>query len=130
MKAQEIQEIITNYNALEQHTEKVIEKLGKLDSNMYGTARGIEEINFYETEVSVQCDNSWRGCPDTHYFDFPISFLSMSDEELEKAVIAERERREEEERLKKERIREESRLKHEQQEKLQYERLKKKFENQ
>ena len=128
MKAEKIQQIIEDYNALEAHTLKVIEKLEKLDSKMYGTARGIDNITYDEKEIGVECDNSYCGDRDTHYFYFPTSFLSMTDKQLEKAVLVEKEKREEEERLKKEQIEKEIRAKQEQQERLQYERLKKKYE--
>jgi hypothetical protein len=128
MKAEKVQQIIADYNALEDHTLRVIDKLGILDSKMYGTARGINNISYDEKEVGVECDNSYCGDNDTHYFYFPISFLSMPDEELEQAVLVEKQKREEEERLKKQQIEKELRAKQEQQERLQYERLKKKFE--
>jgi len=129
MKAQEIQETIKRYDALYAHAEKVIGKLCLLDSKMYNIARGIEEITFDEEYVGVECDDSCCGDRDTHYFEFPISFLSMSDEELAKAVVTEKERRIEQERIRAEKVEMERKLKIEQQEKLQYERLKKKFEN-
>ncbi|MFW6246822.1 MAG: hypothetical protein ACOC22_01455 [bacterium] len=91
---------------------------------------GVENINIYNDEVSVECDNTCMGCPDTHYFSFPVFFLSMTDEELEKAVVVEKERREEEERMEALRKLQDELRKKEEQERLQYERLKKKFENQ
>ena len=125
---EKIQQIIKDYNVLEDHTMKVIDKLEKLDSKMYDTKRGVDNITYDEKEVGVECDNSWGGLDITHYFYFPTSFLSMTDKQLEKAVVVEKEKREEEERKKKEQIEKEIRLKQEQQERLQYERLKKKYE--
>ena len=129
MKAEKIQQIIEDYNALEDHTLKVINKLGMLDSKMYSIKRGIDNITFDKKEIGVECDYSWGGDRDTHYFYFPTSFLSMTDKQLEQAVVVEKEKREEEERKKKQQIEKELRLKQEQQERLQYEKLKKKFEN-
>lgn len=129
MEAERIKEIIKSYEELQEYTEKLIDKLKKLDGDMYNTARGIELIDFYEDEVVVECDNSWCGDSEKHYFHIPISFLSMDDSELEKSVKEERDKREEEKRIEKERKEEEKRQEKEERERELYERLKRKFES-
>jgi len=129
MKIQEIQEIVEKYNELQEHSETVIAKLTKLDSKEYDISRGIEEISIDLNFVYVTCDNTYRGCVDTIYFKFPISYLSMDDDELKNTVIEMKERREEKKRIEKEIAEKEERIKREERERQQYESLKKKFEN-
>lgn len=132
MEQSEIKRIVSEYDNLYLLAEEVCEKLNKLDGDVYNTGRYIDDISFVvdEEKVCVSCDNSYRGCDDDTFFSFPMSFLSMTDEELEKGVLVEKQRREEEEKIRREKEQEEQRLDHERRERLQYERLKKKFENQ
>lgn len=67
------------------------------DLSRFSKARGIESIEFDEDEVAIICDDSYSGCWDTHLIRFPIAWLALSDEELMKVVLAEKEAREKKE---------------------------------
>lgn len=127
MKLEEINEIVSNYYKLVVLAKEKIKIIEEFDSQ-YCTARGIEEISFESDYVNVKCDNSCRGCYDTLYFSFPISFLTKNEDELKNIVIYDKELRLEKER----KAKEESKLKEkqdaEQRDLEQYKRLKEKFE--
>ena len=124
----EIREIVENYNRLYELAKAKIAIMGPLDST-YNTARGITDISFEESVVSVTCDDSSRGCYDELWFEFPIEWLSKDDEELKRVVETERDRRREEERLQKELKDNQAKLAAEEREKQEYQRLKAKFDD-
>lgn len=102
MELNEINKIIADYDNLIRTVESKVVVLEKLDS-IYHTARGIDEVYFENDRVYVHCDNSFRGFTDTLYFDFPIQWLTKTDDELKQLVIDERDAREKKEREIKER---------------------------
>ncbi len=85
MNSDQINETISNYDKLIALAKDKIKILEKADTK-YSTLRGIETITFEDDKVWVKCDDSCRGSYDSHYFDFPISFLSLSDTELTNEV--------------------------------------------
>lgn len=123
MELKEIKEIVNNYEKLCQLATEKIKVIEKLDSK-YTTSRGIEDISFYDDVVSVTCDDTCMGCYDNLYFEFPIVWLSKTDDELKELVVIQRE--------KERKAKEEKQLKDEQEaeqrELEQYKRLKAKFE--
>lgn len=127
MKLEEIKEIIHNYEKLYELATEKIKVIEKIDAE-YTTSKGIEIISFYDDTVSVTCDDTWMGCYDTRYFNFPIGWLSKTDAELEELVVTQRELKAEKERKEKEEKRLKEKKESEQRELEQYQRLKAKFE--
>ena len=127
MELKEIKEIVNRYEELCQLAIEKIKMIEKLDSE-YTTSRGIEDISFYDDLVSVTCDNTCRGCYDIRSFNFPITWLSKTDAELEEIVVIRRELKAEKERKAKEEKQLKEKKEIEQRELEQYKRLKAKFE--
>lgn len=128
MTQEEIKLAIELHSKLEELVEKVSYKLEKLDSKLYRTGNYIENISFENDLVYVTCDDSYSGCSnESCYVNFPISWLSLSDEELESVVLTERELRLEKEREKKRLEDEKLKLEKEEKDRKEFERLKKKF---
>ena len=128
MELNEINKIIADYDNLIKIVESKVVVLEKLDFK-YCTARGIDDIFFENDRVCVRCDNSFMGCADTLYFDFPIQWLTKSDDELKQLVIDERDAREKKEREIEERKLLEENKRREQFEHEQYLKLKLKYES-
>jgi len=127
MTKEEIELVIINYDKLIKLAKEKINVIQELD-NKYNTARGIEEISFEGNMVYVKCDDSCRGCYDSLYFNFPIDYLSIDNQELQKIVINAKELEIESKRI----AEEEKQLKEKQATALreleQYRKLKAKFE--
>lgn len=125
MREEQIINTIEQYHTLLEYTEKVINRLEALSPKLYTTSRGVEKIQFDKHLVWVTCDDTCRGCYDSYSFSFPISYLSMTDEqlllEIEKTLISiEKNKAEIKERKEKEQR---------DYEREQYEKLKAKYEN-
>jgi len=101
MEEEKIKQIAHEYFNLVELAKEKIKIIESRDSS-FSTKRGIENISFHGNEVSVDCDDSWGGCADTHHFFFPIKWLSLSDAELENTVCENRKNREDIERKKNE----------------------------
>lgn len=128
MTQEEINLAIESYSKLEELVEKVSNKLNQLDPKNYRTGNYIENISFEKGVVYVTCDDSYSGCGKEYcYVKFPVSWLSLSDEELENVVITARELRLEKEREKKRLEDEKLKLEKEEKDRKEFERLKKKF---
>ena len=127
MNLEQINEIIANYDKLYALAKSKIEVIEKLDSQ-YNTARGIEDISFYDDVVGVTCDDTCMGCYDSLSFTFPIVWLSKTDAELWELVVVQREFKVEKERKAKEEKQLKEKKEAEQRELEQYQRLKAKFE--
>lgn len=128
MTQEEINLAIESYSKLEELVEKVSNKLNQLDSKVYNTGNYIESISFENDLVYVTCDDSYSGCGKEYsYIDFPVSWLSLSNEEIEKVVITAKELKLEKERVKKILEQEKSKLEKEERDRKEFERLKKKF---
>jgi hypothetical protein len=126
---EQIKEVINNYDKLIALAETKIKIMEEID-NKYNTARGIESIDFYsDSDVSVSCDDSCRGCYDSLSFSFPLIYLSLSDDELKSVVEQNKVKRIEEERLKKEQKELKEQNEKEQRDLEQYKKLKEKFEH-
>lgn len=82
---EQINQAMTNYENLIALIETKIKILAKFDAH-YDTCRGIERIYFVNEEVCVVCDDSFEGNCDQYRFEFPISWLIKSEEELEQLV--------------------------------------------
>lgn len=127
MNIQQIKEIISNYNKLHELAKSKINVIGNLD-RLYSTARGIEQISFDDETVYVVCDDSCMGDHDHYYFNFPVDWLSKTDEELVEIVTASREARLQAERKVKEDRELQRKKEVEQQELEQLRKLKQKYE--
>lgn len=127
MNIDKINETISNYNELVALATSKIKIIEILD-NRYNTARRIEDIYFGDDLVNVVCDDTFMGCYDSRYFEFPVEWLSKTDSEIAEIVLIAKELRIEKER----KANEEKQLKEkkdaEQLEFEQYKRLKDKFE--
>lgn len=127
---EQAKEAISNYNKLIELAKAKIEVMEKIDCNAYNTARGIESINFYgDTSVSVTCDNSFRGCSDSFSFEFPLSYLFLSNGELKIVVEQDKVERLENERLQQQDKIQKDKAWQEKREREQFEKLKLKFGN-
>lgn len=129
MNLEKIKSIIQDYDELDDLARERIKVLEGLDSK-YSTRRGIEDISFDGDKVYVTCDDTCRGCYDSHSFDFPVEWLCKSDDELAHLIITEREIRKEKERLAAEEEMKRHKEAKDKKELQMYNLLKKKFENQ
>lgn len=128
MNLKQIENTISDYNTLIDLTKSKIKILENVDEMLYGTGNGVEKISFIDDAVSVRCDDSWRGCYDSLSFEFPIKWLSKSDDELEQIVTMKRELRYEEARQYKEEMALKQNGEKEKREWEQYQALKTKYE--
>ena len=119
--------MIADYNQLEEKVCKTCEILDKHFSKFH-TYRGIDKIMFDVEETVVICDDTCGGSYDTESFSFPIFWLSLDEETLIKTAqeLVDKEEEEEERKMLEAKERD-SKIK-EEQERIYYERLKKKFE--
>lgn len=125
---EQIKEVINNYDNLITLVKAKIKVIEKIDIK-YNTSRGIEGICFSsDNKVSVTCDDSFMGCYDSLSFNFPLEYLTLSDDELILVVTKAKKDRVANEKL----IKQQKELKEqkdkEQRELEQYEKLKQKFE--
>lgn len=84
-----IHQILKSYDEVINLIKTKVHFMKEIDSEMYNTCYGIEKIAFYDGEydvVTVICDNSCSGDNETHTFEFPTSYLTLSDEDLIKRV--------------------------------------------
>ena len=116
MNIQQINQIVSDYDALNQLAISKVDILKTIDPNEYSTYKGIEEIRYYDETVGVRCDDSSWGCYDQCSFEFPLTWLTKTDEELAEIVENERKVRLEKERIKRAEIDEKVRLEHEKKE--------------
>lgn len=84
---EQIQETVKKYNDLIVLIKEKIKVAAKADQRLYNTHRGIESITFEQDgngvdKVWVVCDDSFRGSYDTESFWFPLSYVTLSDDEL------------------------------------------------
>lgn len=127
MTLEKILNTIAEYEALKELVEHTVTSLQKF-SNDYNTAKGIEQIWFDEKEVAIVCDDSCCGSYSTHTVEFPLEWLTKTEEEL-KEIIGDKKQKEEQ--LRKQKEEERQRKEKEEEEKKQrelYMRLKAKFE--
>lgn len=124
MNIEQIKKIISDCEALNDLVKSKVAVLEKLDRDEYSTAKGIETIEFENDHVYVQCDASSWGSQDYTSFEFPIIWLTQPDEEMERTCVIEKELR----RIKQVEFDEKVRLKKEQTDLREYNRLKAKFE--
>jgi hypothetical protein len=129
MNLERINQIVEDYQKLEEHVKKTFSKLCILDTKAYHLCRGVEKIYFEENTVDLTCDNSWAGHTDYEYYSFPIEWLTFDDIELKEVVEAKKIEREELKRKLEEEKKEKEKLEREEREYQKYLSLKKKFEN-
>lgn len=126
MSHEEILESICKYNELIGLVKAKIKVIERCDDT-YCTGLGIESIDFEDSAVCVEFDDSCWGCYDKGYFNFPTTWLSVSDEDLQKIVTTAKELRLEHEKAMKAERDLKEKLKKETAEREEFERLKKKF---
>jgi len=124
---EQIDAVIENYGRLIALVKEKIKVIHKFDSQ-YNTNHGIEEIVFEDDSVYVRYDDTCRGCYDSSSFSFPLSYLTVQDDELKDIVIAAKELRIEQEKRAKEERQQKDKEDSEKRDREQYKRLKKKFE--
>lgn len=93
MKIEKIKSTLKNYNDLINYAKSKIGIMGELD-DIYRTGNyGIEEISFSKDSdtVYVKCDDSSFGCYDSFSFNFPVEWLTKSNNELKEIVLNEKE---------------------------------------
>jgi hypothetical protein len=129
MNLERINQIVEDYQKLEERIKETFSKLCELDSSVYSLHRGIEQIYIERNSVDITCDSSWGGCTDYAYYSFPIQWLTFDDTQLENVVNAKKIEREELKRKLEEEKKETERLEREEREYQKYLSLKKKFEN-
>lgn len=93
MNIEQINKIISDYEALNDLVKSKVAVLEKLDRDEYDTARGIETIEFEGDSVYVRCDDSSWGSQDYTSFKFPIIWLTQPDEAMVEQVTIEKELR-------------------------------------
>jgi hypothetical protein len=129
MNLDRINQIVEDYQLLEERVAETFSKLCKLDSSTYYLHRGIEQIYIEGNTIDITCDSSWGGCTDYEYYSFPIEWLTFDDIELKEIVEAKKIEREKLKRKEKEERTEKERLESEEREYQKYLSLKKQFEN-
>jgi hypothetical protein len=129
MNLERINQIVEDYQKLEERIKETFSKLCNIDNKTYHSHRGITQIFIEETSIDITCDDSWGGCTDYAYYSFPIEWLTLDDVELENVVEAKKIEREELKRKLEEEKKEKEKLEREEREYQKYLSLKKKFEN-
>jgi len=127
MILEEITKRIQNYKELTDLVKSKVKVMERCNFEEYNTRRGIESMSFDNDVVEVTCDDTFRGCYDTTYFEFPISWLSKTDAELEEIITMASELKKEKEREKKEQLKRAEEEKTRQKELELYKQLKAKF---
>jgi hypothetical protein len=123
----QINDILINYDNLINHIDDTIKIMKEIDA-FYNTHRGIKDIHFDNSYVTVVCDDSFDGYYDTIQFSFPKNYLTLSVFELKDIVLKDKIIREEKERIKKENDENEIKKIKEQKELELYKKLKEKFQ--
>jgi hypothetical protein len=85
MSPEKIKETMEAYNLLINEAELIALKLEALDSD-YNTKAGINAIYIQETDVLVECLNYEKTPASNFYLRFPLSYLSLSNDQLLKTV--------------------------------------------
>ena len=125
---EQINKIIDEYDAMYNHACHVIEVISSVDGE-YDTNKGIEEMSFYKDSVHVNYDDTCMGCYDSGSFIFPIEFMCMTDDDLRDAAVKAKAQRKAEIAAKNSEKEKKDMLDREQRERNEYNRLKRKFEN-
>ena len=103
----ELNKIVFDYNNLDDLIREKIETLGAINRSLFGVGNYIENIKVQQNRdlqeylVEVTCDNSMYDSRDSLYFDFPLSWVLLSDDELKIEVQKVKEKKELEEQKKK-----------------------------
>jgi len=82
----QIKSTLKDYEEIISLAKEKIKILEEIYPSMFNTAKGIEDINFYDETVHVTCDDSCRGCYDSTSFKFPLNYLTLSDNDLRYVV--------------------------------------------
>lgn len=120
---------INNKDEIEKRAYEIANILNKLKSDVWQMYSDSGEIYFYDTSVSLNTTEYFRGSYDSTSMNFNSRYLSMSDDEIiedAKILIGEFE---ETHRQIKEASDKLSKMKEEENERLEFERLKKKYDN-
>lgn len=128
MNIEQIKEIASNYKNLIELVEEKIVVIECADSKGYYAGRHIDSIKFVDNFVEVTSYDNFANERDSHYFTFPIEWLTKTDSELKEIVVQQKEEREKEEQEIEKQNQEYYAKKTEQKEFEQYQLLKAKFE--
>ena len=122
---EEIKTVIEEYDKLITLVKEKIAQLEMLDGKKYDIGRYIDEIDLdaKSGKVNVRCYNDYMSG-----FSFPLSFLIMTNDELNKTVVQERNDRLEQKRIELEQAELKAKETKEAKERALYESLKAKFE--
>lgn len=119
-----------NYQeTLEKRAYEIANLLNKLQASMWEMFSDSGELYFYDTSISLQTAEYFRGSYDSTSMNFKSDYLFMSDEEiLEDAKILVEQANETARQIK-EATAKIAKEKEEEKERLEFERLKKKYDN-
>lgn len=116
---EDVKLIISKYQWLEKQAERLV------DDQFFDD---INYIDFDNNDLHINYSTYCKGCSDRDFVSVPIEWLFLSDGELSK-VKEEKRRQEEEERQRQKELKEAlEKQAQEQKDRIEYERLKKKFE--
>lgn len=97
MNIEQIKEIVSNYKSLIELIEEKIVVIECADSKGYYAGRHIDSIKFVDDFIEVTSYDNFANELYSHYFAFPIEWLTKSDSELKEIVTQQKEEREREE---------------------------------
>jgi hypothetical protein len=131
MDLERIKKIVAEYNELDLLVRRFVKEIGEYD--LYYTA-ATNYLESFEIEVdrnllSFTLDDSYSGCTDYISFDVPLDLLILSGNELKVEILKLKEDRELQKLRKEEQRKERELLERKNRERNQYEKLRKKFEN-
>lgn len=89
MKLAQIYDIVNQYEELINLVKNKIKVMSKINYQKYNIENGIEKVTFEDSKVYVEYDDGCCGSNSTNEFNFDISWLTKTDEELEELANAE-----------------------------------------
>jgi hypothetical protein len=120
---------ISYRETLEKRAYEVANLLNKLQASMWEMFSDSGELYFYDTSVSLQTAEYFRGSYDSTSMNFKSDYLFMSDEEIIEDAKILIEQANETARQIKEASDKLAKIKVEEKERIEFERLKKKYDN-
>jgi hypothetical protein len=120
---------ISYQETLEKRAYEIAKILNKLQASMWEMFSDSGELYFYDTSVSLQTADYFRGSYDSTSMNFKSDYLFMSDEEIIEDAKILIEQANETARQIKEASDKLAKIKVEEKERIEFERLKKKYDN-
>lgn len=120
---------VEQQTTLNQRAEEVVKFISKLYPKKYNLYESIETITFYQDEVHIVSEETFRGSTDTSWTDFPSQWLFLPDAEIEVIVLAQKAEDEKQQAEKEAKAQADKKAQKEQQDLALYQSLKKKFES-